>query len=101
MYAYDNGAVVESVRERYGALLNKQIRPDFPPDVRAFLDKVFMLFKNASLDELIDLSHEDSEWEAKHGFYAKKDQLMDSVSRASEYREQYADVLRVMENMAI
>lgn len=61
---------------------------------------VFELLENASLDELIELSHEDTEWEDKHSNSSKERQRMDSLAHAEEYREQYSDVLRVMERMA-
>lgn len=41
------------------------------------------------LDELIEMSHEDSEWLDKHGFYKKEDQRMDSMERVEEYRAQH------------
>ena len=55
--------------------------------------------RNASLDELIEMSHEDSEWLDKHSFYKKEDQRMDSMERVEEYRAQYADMIKVLERM--
>lgn len=54
---------------------------------------------NATLDELIELSHEDSEWIDKHRHYRKEDQIMDSMSRRDEYAEQYSDMIKVLERM--
>jgi uncharacterized phage-associated protein len=99
MYAYDNGAVVASVQENYAVLYGRHTVPALPADISTFLDKVFAFLKNASLDELIDLSHEDTEWEEKHIYYAKKDQRMDPMRHVEEYKEQYSDALRVMEDI--
>lgn len=101
LYAYDNGAVALKVQENYAILLSKNEIPNLPKDITYFLDKIYKLLENASLDELIELSHEDSEWEAKHHFYYIADQRMNSLQHSEEYQEQYRDVLRVMENLPI
>ena len=64
------------------------------------MDSVLKLLENATLDELIQISHEDSEWQAKSRYYQKSEQEMDSLSHADEYREQYADALLLLEGMA-
>lgn len=101
LYAYDNGAVAVNVQKNYAVLLQRADEPQFGPEIRDFLDRVYKIFENATLDELIELSHEDSEWAARHDCYLKQDQKMDSMSHAEEYREQYQDVLRVMERMEL
>lgn len=99
-YAYDNGAVDPNVQEKYSVLLNQRNSvPDIPDEKAEYLQKIFKVFQNATLDELIELSHEDSEWIEKHGYYKKEDQRMDSMSRKEEYAEQYADIIKVMERM--
>ena len=101
LYAYDNGAVVPEVQEKYGILLNTSNAPSVDVDKVSFLDKVMLLLKMATLDELIEISHEDDEWIDKHGFYRKKDQLMDSEKRVEAYREQYDDALVLMEGVGV
>ena len=99
LYAYDNGAVVPEVQERYSVLLSKKSEPNLPEYVCTFLDHIYAAFENATLDELIELSHEDNEWIDKNRFYYKSDQRMNSRARASEYKEQYRDFLRVLDRM--
>ena len=99
LYAYDNGAVVTSVQENYSILFARNVKPDISSEISDFLDRVFLLLRNATLDELIELSHEDVEWRNKHEFYDKQNQKMDSMLHVAEYKEQYADVLRVMEKI--
>lgn len=101
MYAYDNGAVALDVQENYAILWSRTDVPEIPVDIAQFLDKVYKALKSATLDELIELSHEDSEWGKKNRHYAKQNQKMDSLAHAEEYREQYADMLRVMERMSV
>lgn len=99
-YAYDNGAVAIEVQEQYSVLLAKKYDPGISGEPAKFLDNIFEIFKNASVDELIELSHEDDEWRKKQGFYKKADQKMDSLANAEMYREQYSDILMVMEHMS-
>lgn len=101
LYAYDNGAVVPQVQENFSIYLNKKQCPDIPKDIAAFLRKIYLIFQNATLDELIELSHEDHEWSEKSGGYYRNDQIMDSLKYADEYTEQYEDILRIMEGMTV
>lgn len=101
MYAYDNGAVVLRVQENYSILIAKKKDVVFSEDISLFLKKIFNLLENATIDELIELSHEDDAWASKHTHYFKDSQKMDSLDYASEYKEQYADVLLLMEKMPV
>lgn len=101
LYAYDNGAVVPQVQENFAQYLNKKQHPEMPSDIENFLFKIYAVLKNATLDELIELSHEDHEWANKCKGYYKHEQKMDSLKYADEYAEQYEDILRVMEGMAV
>lgn len=99
-YAYDNGAVDPVVQENYSVLLERRNQPVTPPKrEQEFLDSIFKAFYNAPLDELIELSHEDSEWIDKHGHYQKEEQRMDSMARKEEYERQYADMIKVLGRM--
>lgn len=101
LYAYDNGAVVPVVQENYAILCVRPVEDDLPQDVREFLDKLYQLFESADLDEMIAMSHEDPEWEEKHAFYSKTRQRMDSLAHINDYREQYGDVLALMERLPV
>lgn len=100
LYAYDNGAVLPTVQENFSLLYDRHNCPDFTDDTKDFLDKIFIIFQDATLDDLIELSHEDDEWLAKSKYYKKQDQRMDSMARVDEYREQYEDILTVMDRMS-
>ena len=100
IYAYDNGGVVLDVLDHYAPLIHQNKQVELPETVKSFLDTFYTAFKNASIEELIELSHEDSEWQAKHSGWTKGDQKMDSLKHTDEYKEQYADILQVMELMS-
>lgn len=99
LFAYDNGAVVANVQENYAILLTKHEKPVLPNEVMEFLDKVFILLEDATLDELIEISHEDEAWEEKHSFHYKEQQKMNSMAYADQYRVKYHDALRLMEEL--
>ena len=62
-YAYDNGAVDPKIQENYSVLLERKDKNVVMEDnEKKFLDAIYKAFRNATLDELIELSHEDSEW---------------------------------------
>jgi uncharacterized phage-associated protein len=103
-YAYDNGAVIPEIQENYLLLTSdrtQKSRLAATEEEKAFLDKIYFVFRNADIDELIELSHEDDEWRDKSVFFRKEDQKMDSTKRVSEYGEQYADMLKIMDRCAL
>lgn len=101
LYAYDNGGVIPQVQENFSALLNSKQCPILSNDIARFLQKIYIILQNATLDELIELSHEDDEWKEKCNYYNRQDQEMDSLKHAAEYAEQYKDILYIMENMEL
>jgi len=99
-YAWINGAVIPSIRDNFNVLYEKRnynIKLD--TTTKEFLDKLYSTLKNATIEELIDLSHEDTEWKQKSKGICKSEQKMNSISRRNEYKEQYADILALMERM--
>jgi len=103
LLAFDNGAVVEDVRLNYSSLIKNAARhtTQLSSDICIFLDKLYIMLKNATLDELINLSHQDSEWLDKSEFKTKKDQKMDSLSKKTEYKKQYADALIILDRIVL
>ena len=101
-YAYENGGIIPSIQERYADLLSRDLHINYiPDDIRDFLTRFYVAFKNASIDELIELSHEDSEWVQKHKYYDKQKQKMNPYTYLEEYRSQYSDIIRVLERMQL
>ena len=100
LYAYDNGAVALDIVDKYAIIQRKEIsKPNFGEVVNDFLDRIFYMLKDADVDELIELSHQDEEWVEKSGHYHKQSQKMDSASRIEDYKQQYEDALMIMYRM--
>ncbi len=99
LLAYANGAVVNDVYRNYSSLLsNSKSFTEADNSVRCFLDKIFYVLQNASLEELIELSHEDSAWQEKRNCTGAE-QKMDTEGHHKEYVEQYSDMLKVIDRI--
>lgn len=104
IYAYDNGGVVPEVQEHFTYLLNTVKQTDsneISEKVAVFLKKMYYVLQNASIDRLIDLSHEDPEWKNKNNYYKKEDQIMDTELYLEEYKTRYSDIIRVMDGIHV
>jgi len=98
-YAYDNGAVSKVVQENYARLTKVDNDVHILYADTDYLNKVYEILKDANIDELIDLSHEDIEWQEKSRFYNLNDQIMNSMSHVDEYKRQYKDIVEYIERM--
>ena len=101
--AYDNGGVVQSVQKEYAFLRNHKkgyVKPSFDHETEKYLDTFYKVFKNVSVDELIELSHEDEAWVEKHKNGTNMSLLhMEPQKHYAQYKKQYHDILQVMEEM--
>ena len=97
LYAYANGGIVKEVQQNYQPIkhnLNNYNGGILSDEIKTFLSQISNILRNATVDELIEISHQDEEWQEK---YKTKTQIMDPLNRVEEYREQYGDMLKVME----
>ncbi len=95
LYAFSNGGVVIDVYKNYRHLKDtyEQHVVDIPEEERSFLKKIAASLHDASVDDLIEISHQDEEWQARRNSVSQE---MDSMSRVKEYQERYADVIKIM-----
>ncbi len=100
-YAYDNGAVIPNIQENYGRLLasSKQVNYGLSMEEEKFLTKIFLIFKDAPLEELIEIDHEDPEWQKKHSGFSKPEQRMDTLANVEDYRKRYKDIVSLLNKM--
>lgn len=105
-YAYDNGAVIPSIQREYKQLLLNANNTDngcnnIPEEEKIFLKKVFVAFKNADINEIIEIDHEDKAWLDKCDGKTLQSQKMETSAHFEEYRKQYADMLKVLDRMVV
>lgn len=95
--AYDNGGVVLDVQNNYSNLLKTKEKYSIESDsVKSYLDKLYFILKDATVDELIELSHEDDAWKEKSNKYLYADEIMDSLEYKEAYKKQYAGVIELL-----
>lgn len=95
LLAYVNGGIVKDVQANYIPIKMSANNPvAIPDDIALFLDKIANTLRGADNMDLLEISHQDPEWEEKN---KAANQRMDSLSRVDEYREQYKDILTIME----
>lgn len=99
MYAYENGVVVEEVMNNYKYLFNHKNEYQFNcSDTSLFVRKLFNVLKNAPLEDLIEISHQDEEWKKKHIFFEKEKQIIDPNSQVAKYKKLCADFIYLLNN---
>ncbi len=101
LYAYDNGVVSKRVIEDYSRLVTAREPSVISRADADFLDKIYEIFAEAPIQDLIELSHEDSEWQERIKGRTLAEQKINSMSRVDEYREQYADIVEYMDRMTV
>lgn len=101
-YAYNNGAVIPDIQRDYRLLFNGKNEYHNISDEQMLLSrKIFEAFKNADIDEIIEIDHEDKAWLDKHNGQSMAEQKMDSLKYKEIYEKQYADMIKVLNRMKI
>ena len=103
-YAYDNGGVIPDIQENYAFLIGTYDIETYIVDemTQQFLHKVFVMLKDAPIEELIEIDHEDPAWEEKHMYHNRKeDQRMDSLAYADDYKDKYEAANFYIDRMVI
>ncbi len=60
--AYVNGPVIKSIVNNYGQIVASNYDVKINEKDAVFLNKIYDVLKDASYEELIEISHEDPEW---------------------------------------
>ena len=76
-------------------MFSKRENVDIPSDIKIFLDKIYDSLKNASYEELIEITHEDPEWIklSKDTFKAPKMNLENNIN---EYKQRYKGLIEAL-----
>lgn len=93
--AYDNGPVVETIMNSYGRLVGNDNEENINEIDKAFLDKIYLSLENATYEELIDITHEDPEWQSlsKDTFKAP---VMNLERNIGEYKKRYKGLIEAL-----
>jgi len=96
--AYDNGPVIKEIVENYSELqanVNKE-EIILPKEIKEFLDKIYVSLKDASYEELIEITHEDTAWKevSNQTYFAP---VIDLLKYKEKFEKQYRGIIKVME----
>lgn len=93
--AYDNGPVIKDIITEYPIISSRRETVTIPDDVKVFLDKIYESLKNASYEELIEITHEDPEWIklSKDTFNAP---IMNLEKNIEEYKQRYKGLIAAL-----
>lgn len=93
--AYENGPVVKEIITEYPRMSSQRKTVDISDDIKVFLDKIYDALRNASYDELIDITHEDPEWIrlSSDTFNAP---IMNLEKNINEYKHRYKGLIAAL-----
>lgn len=95
--AYDNGPIVKEIMQKYMVMqANKENEVDLDNDLKVFLDKIYNSLKDATCEELVDITHEDTAWKELSSMTANAP-IIDIMKYQEKYKKQYRGLIKVME----
>lgn len=95
LVAYANGPVVIEIINNYTILYSKKSNDKIDSKTKDFLDKIYFSLENATCEELIDISHEDPEWQRLSlNTYSKEP--MDLEAHIEYYKETYKGLIEAL-----
>ena len=95
--AYDNGPIVKEVLEKYAVIQgSKNSEISLDENIKVFLDKIYEALEQATCEELVEISHEDTAWKelSSDTFHAP---VIDIMKYQEKYKKQYKGLIKVME----
>ena len=95
--AYDNGPVIKEIVENYSSMqANTKEEIILPNEIKSFLDKIYLSLKDASCEELIEITHEDTAWKevSDRTYYAP---IINLEKYKAKFEKQYRGLIKIME----
>lgn len=96
LVAYANGPVVIDIINNYVELYTyKDQMSTIDDKTKKFLDKIYFSLENATCEELVDISHDDQEWQnLKTNTYSKEP--MNLEAHIEYYKETYKGLIEAL-----
>ena len=93
--AYDNGPVLVDIMREYSHIVSNNKNSTINDSDKIFLDKIYDALKNATYEELIDITHEDPEWiKLSHDTYNAP--VMNLEENIAEYQKRYKGLIEAL-----
>lgn len=93
--AYDNGPVIEDIMHSYGRLIYNSVDNNIEKKDKDFLDKIYFSLENATYADLIEITHDDPEWQnlSNRTLNAPK---MNLEKNAEIYKKKYKGLIEAL-----
>jgi uncharacterized phage-associated protein len=100
MFAYDNGAVVKEILNDYPTIRKERnnYKVNEKERVIPFIKKMYIVLKPAPLQDLIEISHLDKEWQINNR-KGQKNQEMNVDSQLVNYKKICADFIKIYDKI--
>lgn len=93
--AYDNGPVLVDIIRGYSHIVSNNKNSTINDSDKIFLDKIYDALKDATYEELIDITHEDPEWiKLSHDTYNAP--VMNLEENIAEYQKRYKGLIEAL-----
>lgn len=95
--AYDNRPIVKDVMTKYAVMqASENPNVNLDKEIIIFLDKIYDALKNATYQELVDITHEDTAWKdlSDKTYNAP---VIDIMKYQKKYEKQYKGLIKIME----
>ncbi len=95
--AYDNGPVIKQIVETYPSLQGMtSYNVLLSEHITIFLDKIYKSLENASYEELIEITHEDTAWKelSNKTYHAP---IINLKKYSKKFKKQYSGIMKIME----
>lgn len=93
--AYENGPVVKEIVNEYPIISSRRKKVEISIKIKEFLDKIYDSLKNASYEELIEITHEDPEW-IKLSNDTYNAPIMNLENNIEEYKKRYKGIIAAL-----
>lgn len=95
--AFDNGPIIKEIMNNYASMQGaKKTIVNLPSNIKTFLDKIYESLENATCDELVEITHEDSAWKELSS-QTNIAPVMDLLKYKTKFEKQYQGLIEVME----
>lgn len=93
--AYINGPVIKSIIESFSIMIYSNKKVNISKEISEFLDKIYVSLENATVEELVEISHEDPEWiKLKDNTYNAP--IMNLENNVDEYKIRYKGLIQAL-----
>ncbi len=90
--AYDNGPIIKEIMVNFQRMTNDYNVSKINTETKTFLDKIYFSLENAECEELIEISHDDPEWQRLSNI-TYNGPIMNLEQNIDKYKKKYKGLI--------